>query len=75
MNNFIPQAATVFPSNDGTTYDRYEDAIAGNISILLGGEKRDASVTPAIAKNIVENRDAIIAMLSSIENREAADAS
>lgn len=66
LNNLIPQAVEVWPDSDGKKHDRYEDAVASNIAKLLGGDKSEASVTPAIAKQIVGHRSEIIELLSSV---------
>lgn len=64
----MAKQVTRFEASDSSLHETLEGAIAADISVILGkiGNGGTESLTPGIARKIVENRDAIIEALNSL---------
>lgn len=69
----LPTEAKSWLSNDGKKHDNYADAAASNLAIILSGNaSTEASITPALAKTIIANRNDVLGLLLSVQEHEAA---
>lgn len=64
----MAKQVTRFEADDGSLHETHEGAVAADISVIMGkiGNGGTESLTPGIARKIVENRDAIIEALKSL---------
>jgi len=71
----MPEPVTRWKAKNGSVHDTFEDAIVNDLATVLGKiGNGDNSMTPAIARQIVEKGDDIRELLSALEKYNLQDA-
>lgn len=70
----MPEPVTRWKAKNGSVHDTFEDAIVCDLAAVLGKiGNGDNSMTPAIARQIVEKGDAIRDLLAALEKHQLSE--